>query len=60
LAVRKFDHVSKRLGIKEGETTDAAVFLTEVEGLSHNAPAMQVNTPNTTIDFEKWIKSSRN
>ncbi|MCI0417729.1 MAG: NADH-quinone oxidoreductase subunit NuoE [Acidobacteria bacterium] len=41
-----FAHVSKRLGIKEGETTSDGQFsLTEVEclGACCNAPAMQVN-----------------
>jgi len=41
-----FEHVSRRLGIKEGETTgDGRFSLTEVEclGACCNAPAMQVN-----------------
>ena len=41
-----FEHVSKRLAIKEGETTADGLFsLTEVEclGACCNAPAMQVN-----------------
>lgn len=41
-----FEHVSKQLGIKEGETTgDGQFSLTEVEclGACCNAPAMQVN-----------------
>ena len=52
-----FDHVSKRLGIKEGETTDDGQFsLTEVEclGACCNAPAMQVNyTYHDDLTFEK-------
>jgi NADH-quinone oxidoreductase, E subunit len=41
-----FEHISERLGIKEGETTADGVFsLTEVEclGACCNAPAMQIN-----------------
>jgi len=41
-----FEHISERLGIKEGETTSDGVFsLVEVEclGACCNAPAMQVN-----------------
>jgi NADH-quinone oxidoreductase subunit E len=52
-----FEHVSKRLGIKEGETTDDGQFsLTEVEclGACCNAPAMQVNyTYHDDLTFEK-------
>jgi NADH-quinone oxidoreductase subunit E len=43
---RIFEHISKRLGIKEGETTPDGLFsLTEVEclGACCNAPAMQIN-----------------
>jgi NADH-quinone oxidoreductase subunit E len=41
-----FEHISKRLGIKEGETTPDHLFsLVEVEclGACCNAPAMQIN-----------------
>jgi NADH-quinone oxidoreductase subunit E len=41
-----YEHISERLGIKEGETTSDGVFsLVEVEclGACCNAPAMQVN-----------------
>jgi len=41
-----FEHISKRLGIKEGETTRDNLFsLAEVEclGACCNAPAMQIN-----------------
>jgi NADH-quinone oxidoreductase subunit E len=52
-----FEHVSKRLGIKEGETTgDGQFSLTEVEclGACCNAPAMQVNyTYHDDLTFEK-------
>ena len=52
-----FDHVSKRLGIKEGETTNDGQFsLIEVEclGACCNAPAMQVNyTYHDDLTFEK-------
>jgi NADH-quinone oxidoreductase subunit E len=52
-----FEHLSKRLGIKEGETTDDGQFsLTEVEclGACCNAPAMQVNyTYHDDLTFEK-------
>jgi NADH-quinone oxidoreductase subunit E len=52
-----FEHVSKRLGIKEGETTgDGQFSLTEVEclGACCNAPAMQVNyTYHDDLTLEK-------
>ena len=52
-----FEHVSKQLGIKEGETTgDGQFSLTEVEclGACCNAPAMQVNyTYHDDLTFEK-------
>ena len=52
-----FDHVSKRLGIKEGETTNDGQFsLIEVEclGACCNAPAMQVNYRyHDDLTFEK-------
>lgn len=52
-----FEHVSKRLGIKEGETTvDGQFSLTEVEclGACCNAPAMQINyTYHDDLTFEK-------
>ena len=52
-----FAHVSKQLGIKEGETTgDGQFSLTEVEclGACCNAPAMQVNyTYHDDLTFEK-------
>jgi NADH-quinone oxidoreductase subunit E len=52
-----FEHVSKRLGIKEGETTgDGQFSLIEVEclGACCNAPAMQVNyTYHDDLTFEK-------
>jgi NADH-quinone oxidoreductase subunit E len=52
-----FAHVSKRLGIKEGETTgDGQFSLTEVEclGACCNAPAMQINyTYHDDLTFEK-------
>ena len=52
-----FEHVSKQLGIKEGETTgDGQFSLTEVEclGACCNAPVMQVNyTYHNDLTFEK-------
>ena len=52
-----FEHVSKRLGIKEGETTgDGQFSLTEVEclGACCNAPAMQINyTSHDDLTFDK-------
>jgi len=41
-----FEHISKKLGIREGDTTSDGLFsLTEVEclGACCNAPAMQIN-----------------
>jgi NADH-quinone oxidoreductase subunit E len=52
-----FEHISERLGIKEGETTADGVFsLTEVEclGACCNAPAMQINYKyHEDLNFEK-------